>query len=102
MSKFKRALSLFLALIMVFGTFSCLGAVAPMASATEGTSSIKKYADLAAAYDNFVYVGTEAYEIETDTGALGGAITSETLTDYYVDPGQKLLFKVYVKRHVYR
>ena len=60
MSKFKRALSVILAIAMVFGSLSCLGAVvAPKASAAEGTSKIDSYDSLAAAYNNFVYFGTE-------------------------------------------
>ncbi|MBE6821290.1 MAG: hypothetical protein E7516_09610, partial [Ruminococcaceae bacterium] len=66
MSKFKRALSMLLAIVMVFGSFSCLGAVvAPKASAAEGTSKIKTYAELDAQYNNFIYLGSEIYEIET-------------------------------------
>ncbi|MBQ2847763.1 MAG: hypothetical protein IJE74_05845, partial [Clostridia bacterium] len=83
MSKFKRALSALLAIAIVFGMFSCLAPLAaPKASAAEGTSKIDSYADLVAEYgqgtDGFIYVGTEFYEADGK------------LTDYYVQPGDKL------------
>jgi len=102
MSKFKRALSMLLAIVMVFGSFSCLGAVvAPKASAAEGTSKIKTYAELDAQYNNFIYLGSEIYEIETADGTLNSAVTSRVLTDYYVDAGQLLEERLYVKGDFY-
>ncbi len=102
MSKFKRALSVFLAIAMVFGSLSCLGAVvAPKASAAEGTSGVKSYAELAAQYDNFIYFGSEVYEIETADGTLSTAVTSRELTDYYVDAGQLLEERFFIKGDFY-
>ena len=104
MSKFKRALSAFLAIAMVLGSLSCLGAVvAPKASAAEGTSKIDSYESLAAAYDNFVYFGTEFYEIDITVNADGtyGEASNHILTDYYVDAGQILEARLYVKSDMY-
>ncbi|MGN0547212.1 MAG: hypothetical protein ACI4I3_07750, partial [Acutalibacteraceae bacterium] len=93
MSKIKRTLSAFLAFAIVLGMFSCLGGVvAPKASAAEGTSSIKTYAELAAQYDNFIYIGTDAYETYND---------ELMLTDGYVQPGDKLTFRLYMKSDRY-
>ena len=104
MSKFKRALSAFLAIALVLGSLSCLGAVvAPKASAAEGTSKIDSYDSLAAAYDNFVYFGTEFYEIDITVNADGtyGEAKNHKLTDYYVDAGQILEARLYVKSDMY-
>ena len=104
MSKFKRALSVILAIAMVFGSLSCLSAVvAPKASAAEGTSKVDSYDSLAAAYDNFIYFGTEFYEIDIEKNADGtlGEASNHILTDYYVDPGQILEAKLYLKSDMY-
>ena len=104
MSKFKRALSVFLAIIMVFGSLSCLGTVvAPKASAAEGTSKIDSYESLAAAYDKFIYFGTEFYEIDITVNADGtyGEASNHILTDYYVDAGQILEARLYLKSDMY-
>ncbi|MBQ3045503.1 MAG: hypothetical protein IJD49_06110, partial [Clostridia bacterium] len=104
MSKFKRALSVFLAIIMVFGSLSCLGTVvAPKASAAEGTSKIDSYESLAAAYDKFIYFGTEFYEIDITVNPDGtyGEASNHTLTDYYVDAGQILEARLYLKSDMY-
>ncbi|MEE1137429.1 MAG: hypothetical protein U0M02_03015, partial [Acutalibacteraceae bacterium] len=104
MSKFKRALSMLLAIVMVFGSFSCLSAVvAPKASAAEGTSKVKKYAALAEQYDNFIYLASDIYEIETEDGTLNTDTVagSEVLTDYYVEPGQILEERFYIKGDFY-
>ena len=94
MSKFKRALSAFLAIAIVFGMFSCLAPIAaPVASAAEGTSKIQSYADLVAEYgqngDGFVYSGLEFYEADGK------------LTDYYVNAGDELTARVYIKSNLY-
>jgi len=104
MSKFKRALSMILAIAMVFGSLSCLGAVvAPKASAAEGTSKVDSLASLDAAYDNYVYFGTEFYEIDITKNADGtlGAASNHVLTDYYVDAGQYLEARLYLKSDMY-
>lgn len=69
------------------------------ASAAEGVSKIDSYASLVSNYgtaigddgltDGFVYVGTEFYE---EDGSL---------TDYLVNPGDKLTVKVYLKSNMY-
>ncbi|MBR4859658.1 MAG: hypothetical protein IKU08_10805, partial [Clostridia bacterium] len=104
MSKFKRALSMFLAIVMAFGSFSCLSAVVtPKASAAEGTSKIKSYAELDALYNNFIYLGSEIYEVETADGTLNTAVKADSavLTDYYVEAGQILEERLYVKGDFY-
>ncbi|MGN0573810.1 MAG: hypothetical protein ACI4IX_07715, partial [Acutalibacteraceae bacterium] len=93
MSKIKRTLSAFLAFAIVFGMFSCLGSViTPKASAAVGTSSIKSYAELKAQYNNFIYLGTEAYE--TVDGEL-------VLSDGYVQPGDTITMRMFVKSDRY-
>ena len=69
------------------------------ASAAEGVSKIDSYDSLVERYgteiddkgrtDGFVYIGTEFYEEDGN------------LTDYYVDPGDKLTVKVYLKSNMY-
>ncbi len=100
MSNTKRFLSAVMAFVMVLSMFSGLGGIfakneafVPTASAAEGTSKIDSYADLAAAYDNFVYLGLEFYEQDTAGDWF--------LTDYYVKPGQSLKMYVYVKTDMY-
>ncbi len=89
MTKFKRCLSAFLALTMVLGMFSGMGGVfAPEAAAT-GTSNVKSYDELAAAYDQFIYVGVDVYEID------GSGVA--TLTDGKVKAGQWLEYRMYIK-----
>ena len=93
MSKFKRALSAFLAIAIVFGMFSCLAPIAAPVASAAGTSKIDSYADLNAQYgqngDGFVYVGTEYYEADGQ------------LTDYYVQPGDELTVRLYLKSNMY-
>ncbi|MGN0543896.1 MAG: hypothetical protein ACI4JG_10660, partial [Acutalibacteraceae bacterium] len=63
MLKFKRGLSVFLAIAMVMSIFAGVSTgFAPKASAATGTSNIKSYAELDAQYDGFIYLGLEAYE----------------------------------------
>ncbi|MBQ2841715.1 MAG: hypothetical protein IJE72_01610, partial [Clostridia bacterium] len=127
MSKIKRALSAFLAIAIVFGMFSCLApTAAPIASAegatTGATTTVKSataandgietldkvtgimsYNDLVKDYgtatgadgltDGFIYVASEYYEYD-ESG-------KEVLTDYNVQPGEKLNVKVYIKSNMY-
>lgn len=68
-------------------------------SAAEGVSKIDSYASLVENYgteiddegraDGFVYIGTEFYEEDG------------TLTDYLVNPGDKLTVKLYLKSNMY-
>ena len=83
MSTFKKVVSLMLCFAMLLGTVAIAGnsIVAPKAYAAEApVSGIDSYADLAAKYDNFVYLGLEFYEKNSDG--------EYTLTDYKVQPGQ--------------
>ena len=90
MLKFKRGLSVFLAIAMVMSIFAGVSTgFAPKASAAAGTSSIRSYADLEAAYDSFIYLGLEAYEADG------------TLTDGYVQPGDEINFRMYIKSDRY-
>ncbi len=69
------------------------------ASAAEGISKIDSYESLVERYgtatddegrtDGFVYIGTEFYEEDGN------------LTDYFVNPGDKLTVKVYLKSNMY-
>ena len=93
MSAFKKVISLVLCFTMLLGTVAVAGdLLAPKASAAEVTSSIKSYAELAEQYDNFIYLGTDAYE--TVDGEL-------ELSDGYVQPGDKLTFRFYMKSDRY-
>ncbi|MDY5948481.1 MAG: hypothetical protein SPJ42_04465, partial [Oscillospiraceae bacterium] len=83
----KKTVALVLALSMVFGTVAVAGdLLAPKANAAEGTSSIKSYAELKAQYNNFIYLGTEAYE--TVDGEL-------VLSDGYVQPGDTITMRMF-------
>ncbi len=95
MSNFKRGLSAFLAFVMVLSVFSGVaGVFAPKASAVvEGTSMVTSYADLDAAYDQFIYLGLEAYE-DDGSGNL-------VLSDYYVQPGDWVTYRLYMKSDRY-
>ncbi|MBQ2811934.1 MAG: hypothetical protein IJE63_01675, partial [Clostridia bacterium] len=104
MSKFKKVISIVLCIAMLAGTVSIFGALStPEAKAAEGTSNIDSYASLAEAYDNFIYFGTEFYEIDITENADGtlGEASNHVLTDYYVDPGQILEAKFYLKSDMY-
>ena len=92
-SVLKRTLATVLSLIMVMGMCVVGGVSAPVASAAEGTSKIDSYATLNATYgqdgNGFVYVGTEYYEADGK------------LTDYYVNAGDELTVRLYIKSNMY-
>lgn len=113
MIKAKRFLSAFMALVMVATMFTCLGTVANARYSHDigdwSTSwnrtfdanevyGVRSYAELAATYGDtdvcstnpWVYCATEVYEYNTATSAW-------ELTDHYVQPGEQLKFKWYVK-----
>ncbi|MGN0573459.1 MAG: hypothetical protein ACI4IX_05920, partial [Acutalibacteraceae bacterium] len=93
MSAFKKVISLVLCFAMLLGTVAVAGdLLAPKAAAAEGTSSIKSYAELKAQYNNFIYLGTEAYE--TVDGEL-------VLSDGYVQPGDTITMRMFVKSDRY-
>ncbi len=116
MKKSKRFLSIVLAVLMVFGTMSCLGSVVAGAAYKGGGyehnnnnwdrafnandwDGIESYADLAAHYgdetqDRWTYIGIEVFEEDED-----GDFTVPT--DHKVQPGQELLLKYYVKGNGY-
>ena len=90
MKTFKRFLSCFLALTMVLGMFSGMGAMfAVNASAAEAVSQVESYEDLKSQYTDFIYYGIDVMEVAAD-----GA---ETLTDFYVNAGDTLNIYHYVK-----
>ncbi len=98
MSTFKKVVSLVLCLAMLLSTVAIVGnaIVAPKASDAESSvpvSGIDSYADLAAKYDNFVYLGLEFYEKNSEG--------DYTLTDYKVQPGQELKMYFYLKTDMY-
>ncbi|MBE6821389.1 MAG: hypothetical protein E7516_10120, partial [Ruminococcaceae bacterium] len=102
MSTFKKIVSIMLCIAMLAGSFTMLGGLAtPDASAADGVSKIKSYAELDTLYNNFIYLGSEIYEIETADGTLNTAVTDRVLTDYYVDAGQLLEERLYVKGDFY-
>ena len=115
MTNAKRFLSAAMALVMALTMFSCLGAVAGASyehasnnwdrqfSASE-TYEIKDYADLAAIYGDtnevstksWIYLASEFLEKDPN-GTI--EIDNETwsLTDHYVEPGQELYVRYYIK-----
>ena len=98
MATFKRCLSAFLAIAMVFGMLSGMGNVfAPEASAASalGSPTIKTYAELCSSYDHFVYFGTEVREIEVDDA--GNVIADNGPTDGKVPAGQWLEYRAHIK-----
>ena len=98
MSKFKKVLSLVLCAALLVGSFAFLGdLVVPKAAATDEavTSTVDSFADLAAKYDKFIYVGVDVYELEVDET---GKITKlNGLTDGKVKPGQWLEYRMSIK-----
>ncbi len=92
MTKFKRCLSAFLAIAMVFGMFSgVIDVFVPKASAdTAGTTNVTTYAELAAQYEKFVYVGIDVIEV-----------SNGLLTDGYVNAGDWLEYHMTVLSDMY-
>ena len=91
MTKFKRCLSAFLALVMVFGMFSGVSNVfVPEAAAAAGTTNVATYDSLASQYEKFVYVGVDVVEVATGE-----------LTDGYVQPGDWLEYLVTILSDMY-
>lgn len=110
MKNLKRFLSIVLAVMMVFGTMSCLGSVIANASGYEHNNSnwdrafnandwdgIDSYEDLEAQYgpNKWMYVGIEIFEKDPSTGEF------TVPTDHVVDPGDELLLKYYIKANGY-
>ena len=90
MTKFKRCLSAFLALTMVLGMFSGISNVfVPQASAA-GTTNVATYAELAAEYEKFVYVGIDVIEV-----------ANGELTDGYVNAGDWLEYRATILSDMY-
>ena len=90
MSKFKKVISLVLCLAMLAGTFTTLGAVAPVASAADVKSNVKSFAEIDNAYDSYVYFGIDVYEV-----------ANGELTDGYVKAGDWLEYRVSVYSDLY-
>ena len=91
MTKFKRCLSAFLAFTMVLGLFSGMGDVfAPKASAAGESNITKTYDELAAEYDNFIYLGVDVYEV-----------ANGELTDGYVNAGDWLEYRMTILSDMY-
>ncbi|MBQ7837445.1 MAG: hypothetical protein IJ395_02380, partial [Clostridia bacterium] len=93
MSMLKKVLSVVLCLSMLAGSFAMLGNLVPQASAAAGTSMVKSYDALEAEYDKFIYLAEEAYEEDADGNLV--------LTDYYVQPGDWITYRLYVKSDLY-
>ncbi|MDY5949318.1 MAG: hypothetical protein SPJ42_08805, partial [Oscillospiraceae bacterium] len=86
MSTLKKVISIVLCISLLAGTVAFVGdLIVPKANAAAGTSNIKSYAELDAQYDGFIYLGLEAYEEDG------------TLTDGYVQPGDRITYRFYVK-----
>lgn len=101
MSTLKKVISLVLCLSMLTGVLAVLGA--PIASAvnistvkTPVTHTVRSVAELNNQYGDrgYYYLGLEFYEYGED-----GKTT--TLSDGYVDPGQTLQVKIYMKTSFY-
>ena len=90
---FKKTIAFLLTLLLTLGSASVMYSfIAQKASATVGSSSIKSYAELAEQYDNFLYLGTEAYETVNE---------NLVLSDGYVQPGDLLTFRLFFKSDRY-
>ncbi len=101
MSTFKKVISLVLCLSMLTGVFAVLGA--PIASAanistikTPVTHTARSVSELNAQYGDrgYYYLGLEFYEYGEDG-------TTTMLSDGYVDPGQTLQVRIYMKTSFY-
>ena len=93
MTKFKRFLSCFLALTMVLGMFSGLGAmftVDASAAVIVGTSNVKTYEEAVTEFgSDFIYYAIDVMEYDEDGKPY--------LTDHYVQPGDTLQVRHYIK-----
>lgn len=83
MNRSKKLLSLLLCVAMLFSTL----AIALTVSAEEAESTIMSYADLDAAYDNFVYVAAEFYDADGNRLPKNAEVVE----------GQTITCKVYYK-----
>ncbi len=105
MSKFKKVLSLVLCAALLVGSFAFLGdLVVPKAAATDEavTSTVDSFADLAAKYDKFIYVGVDVYELEVayedaEKPNVGTIKKLNGLTDGKVKAGSWLEYRIYIK-----
>lgn len=119
MANSKRFLSIVLAVLMVFSTMSCLGSVIASAAVTgttgyehnydnwdkafsetnnwDGIDSLSELTAKYGAWDQtsnpWIYIGIEVYE--------KNASDEWELTDHYVQPGQELLLRYYIKGDCY-
>lgn len=120
MTNAKRFLSAAMALVMVLTMFSCLGVVAG-ASYNHGeygnsinwdrafdpneVYEVKSYAELEAQYGStedyqtsaWVYLASEFYEEDPDGDVTLEDGSTWSLTDHYVQPGQALYVRYYIK-----
>ncbi|MBQ8763102.1 MAG: hypothetical protein IJZ07_03255 [Clostridia bacterium] len=91
MSKMKKVISLVLCFALFAGTFAFLGdLIAPSASAAEGTTNVKTFAEVDAAYDKYVYVGLDVIEV-----------ANGKLTDGYVNAGDWLEYRCTILSDMY-
>ena len=92
MTKFKRCLSAFLAFAMVLGMFSGISSVfVPKAAADSvGTTNVKTFAEIDAAYDKYIYVGLDVIEV-----------ANGELTDGYVNAGDWLEYRCTILSDMY-
>ncbi len=93
MTKFKRFLSCFLALTMVLGMFSGLGAmfaVDASAAVVKGESQVLTYDEALEEFgSDFIYYAVDVMEYDEDGNPY--------YTDHYVQPGDTLQIRHYIK-----
>ncbi|MBO5858554.1 MAG: hypothetical protein J6R20_02130 [Clostridia bacterium] len=87
-SKIIKSISVCLAVMVLLGVFPF-----KVSNAFEEISQVRSFEDLNEEYDKFVYLGIEAYEENID-GKL-------SLTDYYVDAGDWIYYRLYIKSDLY-
>ena len=91
MSTFKKVISIVLCFSLLAGSFAFLGdLIVPKASAAGETHITKTYDELDAAYNNFIYLGIDVYEV-------GNGM----LTDGYVNAGDWLEYRMTILSDMY-
>ncbi|MBO5230573.1 MAG: hypothetical protein J6B52_04060, partial [Clostridia bacterium] len=91
MSTFKKVISIVLCFSLLAGSFAFLGdLIVPKASAAGETHITKTYDELDAAYNNFIYLGIDVYEVRNGE-----------LTDGYVQPGDWLEYRMTLLSDMY-
>ena len=90
MSKMKKVISLVLCIAMLAGTFTFLGDLIVPSAEAAGTSQVKTFAEVDAAYDDYIYLGLDVIEV-----------ANGELTDGYVNAGDWLEYHMTVLSDFY-